>query len=93
LSNINYTDFDVFAESTKSSKTALSQEQLNTLKNNFNMLNIPTIHSSLTQSSRIKLDNLIVDMRDAKSLREINDKYYHKYPIHLDELMEGEDYD
>jgi len=93
LNNINYLNEDMFINDIKNSNT-LNEEQLNIIKRNYNLLNITKNYNNIKEIDKIKLfDEAIVDRIDAIGVKYINEKYYQKYPIYLDYLMEGEAYE
>lgn len=90
ISNINYYDPNVFI---KEVSEKLTEEQVNILKRNISLFHIPTMYNNLNMNRKFFLDENIKDLQDMKSLVEINNEYYEKYPLHLEELMLGEDYE
>lgn len=88
FSNINYDDENMFAETLN-----VSQEEKDILIKNFNLLDIKTIYYNISAKNKLELfDHSIYNFVDAKSLRYINDVYYQKYPILLEYIVEGEEY-
>jgi hypothetical protein len=92
LSNMRYDDHENFISDIEKSKTVLSEEQKNIIRNNLKLFHLPTIHSSFKKSDFVKIENQIINRVDWKSLRYLNDKYYKKYPLDLIWMVEGEEY-
>jgi hypothetical protein len=92
LSNLRYDNLDSFLNDIK--KDSRGNYISETIKNNFNLIDIKTIYEKIPEVNKIKFfDDSIIDFTDSKSLRFVNDYYYKKYPLLLDFLMEGEAYD
>jgi hypothetical protein len=92
IQNIPYLDPDTFIEGIMKSKKP-SEEIATLIKNNFPLISLQESSSHTTLADWIKLETQIVDKNDAESLRYINDKYFSRTQIHLQELTEGENYE
>jgi len=89
ISNINYKEISMFLNEIKDS---ITPEQYHILERNIHLFHLPTMYDSLSNSEIISTFN-VKDLQDMKSLVEINAEYYEKYPLHLEELMLGEEYE
>jgi hypothetical protein len=92
ISEINYVSPDLFIEDFKNYKKIKSPKQLNTIQDNINILDPKRQYDRLQDFEIEKIFDL-VDLIDKKSLMAINNRYYTKFPIHIEELMEGEEYE
>jgi hypothetical protein len=91
LSNMRYDDPSVFTEALD---VILPDTKRDIIERNFNLLDIPTIHRNISMKRKIEvLDDAIINRIDAKQLRYMNDRYYNRYPLILEYLMEGESYE
>jgi len=89
ISNINYKEPSIFLNEIKDS---ITPEQYHILERNISLFHFPTMYMSLT-NSEILSTFTVKDLQDMKSLVDINAEYYEKYPLHLEELMIGEEYE
>ena len=89
ISNINYKDISIFLNEIKDS---ITPEQYHILERNISLFHIPTMYISLSDSEILSTFT-VKDLQDMKSLVDINAEYYEKYPLHLEELMLGEEYE
>jgi len=89
ISNINYKDISIFLNEIKDS---ITPEQYHILERNISLFHLPTMYMSLT-NSEILSTFTVKDLQDMKSLVDINAEYYEKYPLHLEEIMLGEEYE
>jgi len=89
ISNINYKEPSIFLNEIKSS---ITPEQYHILERNISLFHVPTMYMSLSDSEILSTFT-VKDLQDMKSLVDINAEYYEKYPLHLEELMLGEEYE
>jgi len=89
ISNINYKEPSIFLNEIKDS---ITPEQYHILERNISMFHLPTMYRSLS-NSEILSTFTVKDLQDMKSLVDINAEYYEKYPLHLEEIMLGEEYE
>jgi hypothetical protein len=69
----------------------LGSENLSKLKDNMLLLNNSMY--KFNDKDLINIEMQLIDRIDAKSVRYVNDKYFTKYPILLDYVFEGEQYE
>jgi len=89
ISNINYKEPSIFLNEIKNS---ISPEQYHILERNISLFHFPSMYMELTDKEILSTFT-VKDLQDMKSLVEINAERYEKYPLHLEELMIGEDYE
>jgi len=89
ISNINYKEPSLFLNEIKN---YINPEQYHILERNISMFHIPTMYMMLSESEILSTFT-VKDLQDMRSLVEINAEHYEKYPLHLEELMLGEEYE
>lgn len=91
ISNTSYKNINVFLNDIKN-VDYISPEQFNIIERNLKLIQPRSIFDSLTESQKIKILDM-KDLQDINELNKINDEYYDFYPIQLEELLIGEDYE
>jgi len=89
ISNINYKDPSMFLSEIKNS---IDPEQYHILERNISLFHLPSMYMDLSDSEILSTFT-VKDLQDMKSLVDINAEYYEKYPLHLEEIMLGEEYE
>lgn len=91
LSNINY-DILTFSKDISKKFNTLDIETIN---NNYKILNLDMMYNRLSIADKVRLDNKITDLQDIKSLVSINSEYYEKIsrPIDLEAVLTNEKYE
>jgi hypothetical protein len=87
LKNIAYNNIDML----ENLNSLLKEDELNKLKENILLLNNHMY--KFNEKDLINIEMQMVDRIDAKSVRYVVDKYFNKYPILLDMVFEGEQYE
>ena len=87
LKNMAYNNLDTLS----GLSNLLNDTDLNKLKENLLLLN--NCMYRFTNKDLINIEMQLVDRIDAKSVRYVCDKYFHHYPILLDYVFEGEQYE
>lgn len=89
---IDYQDPQQFLDDiNKCDKISHRDKLPNVVLKNYEVLNPKRQYDKLSDIDISRIFDC-VDLMDKKSIIAINNQYYTKYPIHLDELMEGEEY-
>jgi hypothetical protein len=91
ISNINYNNKDLFINDLANSNN-YTEEQLNIIKNNIELFDIRLIYNKLNEADKLKIFNC-KDLENINELIKINDNYYQYYPLNLEDILLGEDYE
>lgn len=91
LSNITYNSKFMFLTDLGKDKK-ITSEQFDIVDKNIDLFHLPTMYNKLSESDIIKAFD-VKDLIDIKSLVSINDEYYERYPIHLEDILMGEEYE
>lgn len=90
LSNIKYNKSLFIDDLKKSNK--FNNDQLNIISRNIELFDIETIYNKLNKSDKLKIFNC-KDLQNIKDLINIDNEYYRLYPLNLEDLLLGEDYE
>jgi len=89
ISNIRYDNLDWINE--LSNEKGFTPEHLDEVERNFKLLN-HTFYPIKTNQV-INIQNQLIERIDAKAVRYVNDQYFKQYPILIDFVFEGEEYE
>jgi hypothetical protein len=90
ISNIKYNSEMFLNELINNVKP--NEEQLEIFKRNLELFNIVIIYNKLSNTDKETVFD-VNDLQDLKSLLRINKEYYELYPLMIDELLIGEEYE
>lgn len=91
ISNIYYSDSDLFMKDITASGK-FNDEQLSIIDRNIKLLNPTLIYDSISPADMLSAFETN-DLQDIQSLIDINNTYYEFYPLQLEELLIGEEYE
>lgn len=91
ITNTNYSNIKMFMIDIEKTDL-LTPEQLNIIERNLKLIQPRAIFKKIKENEKLKILT-VKDLQDIKSLNKINDEYYDFYPINMEDLMIGEDYE
>ena len=91
ITNTNYRFIKLFLDDlSKSDK--VTPEQYNIIERNLKLIQPRYIFKQIKESDKERILE-VKDLQDINALNAINDEYYDFYPINIEDLMIGEDYE
>ena len=92
LSNILYSDMDILSNDLEN--IPKYQNHVSTITANMEIFNpYIAVFPSITDDIILNFKHQFKDIMDAESLLQVNRTYYEKFPLQLEELIEGETYE
>jgi hypothetical protein len=91
LSDARYQNKEMFLEDF-CKDTKFKEENKDIVKRNIDLFHLPTMYEKLSEADKERAF-AVKDLVDIKSIISINDEYYTKYPLQLEELLIGEEYE